>query len=586
MFKTLCIAFVFLTLVVSCVKKPIVAVSDTATENLILSLDAPSAIPAEFSSERYMFVKELNTIDKAVFFYQDNEGYMHYFNGKEDRIINKEVMDKYKKIGGVPMSMSYAYDGKYVYFSQPVRWGPKKVIFIKLEQDGKVVYTKELSASQYALKPASVAFDGKGGMLLTWIDESPPHYIKGAYTLVKDDNFPDREELISFEQYAVPAVRPAYTDKGFALVYVMTKIGGEGEIKARFLSDGSEKTLYSGKVFDFDFLEEKDGFLIRLYQESPDMKLMTFNKSFDRIKEYSIQKPAELGDAFTLYTNISLIQGEPFIFGGGSPPSNIEVSGFYLPQKPNIFYSYAGKDFERVVGGKPYMFTSSTPFVDSSGKLTVAAYTDMRFVNPTVMLAVFDSDGKIVKRDIALLEKPGVDTGSPRVAHLGGDIFRVFYPVKDKEKNVWIYRAKDINAGSIQSLYGTLPSKDREGLLKETISKFTECRKNNDYGCIYDMLDPTYKSGTSKEKHIDMMKSVGAAIIDYRIENCSILEESVLAACDAYIKAELPREILGKPIKETQRTVEQYIKGDLWIYIDGKWRQAVPLPMLGYAQQW
>lgn len=588
MFLVRFLTIVFLFLVASCTSMPRApALLD------VPSLDVSSAVPTDFSPEKYLFVKELSARGKAVFFHQDHEGYMHYYNGKEDRIINREVMDKYKKLGAVPMDMSYGYDGKYLYFSQPVKWGPKKkLIFIKLEQDGKVVYTKELSSLEQVIRSASMAFDGKGDILLTWIDETPP-YINAAYMLIKGDGFPEKEEVISYQDKTVLFARPVYTDKGLAVVYVRTSAAtsvaasteSRGEIRVRFLSDGSEKALYSGNVFDADLMEGKGVFLVRPYEQASNIKLITFNTSFDRIKEYTVEKPKELGEAFSLSDNGGLVGGEPFVLGTGSPPSSVEVEGYSLPQKPNLYYSYAGRDFERVVGGKPFMFTSAFPAFDSSEKHTVVAYLDSRFASPTVMVAVFGGGGKLIKRDV-LIEKPAAHTGSPRVVHLGGDVFRVFYPVKDKGEKVWIYRAKDIKADSIDSLYDLPSTKDRRGLLTESVEKYADCRKKNDYGCVYDMLDPAYRSVNSKAAHEEMMKRVNATILDFRFGNCKILEDSILASCDGYIKAKLPNEIHGKPIKEDQRTVEQEIKGDLWVFVDGKWYYAVNIPMLGYALQW
>lgn len=583
MFKMLCFAFVFLSLVASCLKKPAIPVPDVSSSD-IPSLDVPSAVPADFSPEKYLFVKELSAKDKTVFFYQDHEGYTHYYNGKEDRIINREVMDKYKKMGGVPMHMSYGYDGKHLYFSQPVRWGPKKLIFIKLETDGKVVYTKELSALEEVLKPASIAFDGKGNMLLTWIDETPPS-VNAAYMLVKGDSFSEKEDVISFDNDAILGVQPVYTDKGFAVIYVKTREKEIGEIKARFLSDGSEKVLYSGRVSNFDMSEEKGLFLIRLYHIALNIKLIVLNTSLDMIKEYTIDKPKELGEGFSLFDNGRLIEGYPFIIGAGSSPMAVNVEGYSLPQKPNIYYSYAGKGFERVVGGMPYMFTSTLGSFDSSEKYTLLAYMDRRFASPTVMAAVLDSGRKLIKRDI-IIEMPGIDTGSPRVVNLGGDVFRVFYPVKDNVKKIWIYRSKDINAGSIDSLYAVPFSKDKMGMLTDSASKFADCRKKNDYGCIYDLLDPTYRAGISKGGHEDMMKRINATIEDFRFDNCKIFGDSVLAACDGYMKAKLPDTIMGKTIKEDERILEKEIKGDLWVFIGGQWYYLVDIPMLGYAHQW
>ncbi|MBI5074870.1 MAG: hypothetical protein HZB62_06850 [Nitrospirae bacterium] len=615
MLKKLFLAVVFLSLVASCVKKPSISALDMPSSDTS-SLDAPSVVHSDFSPEKYMLVKELSAKGKAVFFYQDQDGYMHYHNGKKDRIINREIMDKYKKMGAVPMGMSYGYDGKYVYFSQPLRWGPKKLIFIKLEQDGSVVYTKELSALEQVLRPASMAFDGKGGVLLSWLDETPP-LMNAVYKLIKEDNFSEQEALISYQDKAVLFAQSVHTDKGLAVVYSTTSTAGyttgstmgntvgstagitmgsatekserRGEIRVRFLSDGSEKLLYSGKLYDADLIEGKGVFLLRPYEQSLNIKLITFNTAFDRIKEHTIEKPKELGEAFSLFSNGGFSGGEPFVLGAGSPPLSVEVEGRSLPQKPNLFYSYAGKNFERFGGQMPFMFSSELPSFDSSEKYTVVAYMDRRIVTPTVMVAVFSSGGMLVKKDV-IIEKPGVSTGSPRVAHLGGDVFRVFYPVEDKGEKVWIYRAKDIKADSIESLYELPSGKDKMRLLTESVETFSNCRKNNDYGCVYDLLDPAYRSQKSKAIHAEMMKSIGATIMDFKFENCKILADSVFAACDGYIKAKLPEEMRGDKftnrLRENERIVEQEIKGDLWVFIDGTWYYVLNMPMLGYALQW
>lgn len=573
----------FLNIVFSIIALCIKGEAALASNPPAAPLDVPSVVPSDYSPERYMLVKELTGPDRVVFFYQDHEGYMHYYNGREDMVINREIMDRYKKMGAVPMAMSYGYDGKYIYFSQPVRWGPKKLIFMKLEPDGKVLYTKELSSLEQVLRPASMAFDRKGGMLLTWLDEAPPG-MKAVYMVVNGDRFPEKEEVLSFKDEPVLSAMPVYTEKGFAIVYAKTDRKQNGEIRVRFLSDGSEKVLYSGKgISDFDLAEGKDRFLIIPYETSTVVRLFTLNTAFEKVEEYTAEKPKGLKGLSPLADNVGFIGRKPLLLGVAIPPQGVEVDGYTLPQKPNIFYSYAGKGFERLVGGTPFMFSSKTPSFDSSDGHTVVAYTDKRLGSAGVMAAVFDSKGKLIKRDI-LIERPGVDTGTPRVVHLGGGGFRVFYPVKDK---VWIYRARDIKADTVKDIDYHLSSvSDRKELLDKTVERYVDCRKKNDYGCVYDMLDPFYRSGVTKGQHEEMMKRVNATIIDFRIEGCKILQDSILAACDGFIKAKLPPAIKGATIKEGQRDVEQKIKGDIWIFLDGKWYFAVTVPMLGYVYQW
>lgn len=566
--------FVFLFSLVlalmSCHKKPQVSTIDIRTN-----------LSTDFSPEKFMFVKELNTKDKVVFFYQDNEGYTHYFNGKEDIIINKNIIDRYKKKGAVPMDFSYSYDGKHIYFSQPVRWGPKKLIFIKMEPSGKVIYTRELSNLQQVIKPASIAFDQKGSMLLTWIDETPP-YIKGAYLLVKDDHFPENEQIIAFDDAAVLSVKPIYTKNGFALIYTKIK-NGIGELRVRYISDGSEKLIYSGEqVSDFDIIIQEDGLWIRPYQSSDVIKLIHLNSSLEKNKEYTIKKPEEAG-FFGVFDGIYLLNNEPLIFAAVIPNRSINVDSYSLPQKANIYYSYAGKNFERLVGGRPFMFTSTMPSADTDNHNALVAYTDRRTIEPSVMISVINKDGKVATRDV-LLEKPWTKTGSPKVVKIGENTFRIFYPVEDKDKKVWVYRAKDVSGTNIGKFYD-IPKPD-EKLLIETVRKFVECRKNNDYKCIYSMLDPMYRAGVSEALHEDMMKKINANIVEYKLDKCKVLDNSVIAVCDGYIKAKLPEQIMGRHIKEQERSIEQKIQGNVWVFIEGKWYYAVDLPMVGFAVQW
>lgn len=612
MLKKLLFAVMLLPLLTSCIKKPLMAGIDAPP------LDVTSVLHTDFSPEKYLFVKELSARGKTVFFYQDHEGYTHYYNGTDDRIINREVMDKYKKLGAVPLNMSYGYDGKYVYFSQPAKWEQKKLIFIKLEQNGDVVYTKELSSLGQVITSASMAFDEKGGVLLTWIDETAPN-IKAVYTVIREDGSSGQEEVVAYPDKTVLFARAVNTDKGLAVIYSRTELSEIfkdttragiteenrketrketkkdttstklGEIRIRFLSDGSEKTLYSGKAYDADLIAGKGVFLIRPYEESVNIKLITFSSSFEKIKEYSIEKPAEIGAAFSPFIDGVFFEKEPFVVGIGSPPNSVLVEGRSLPQKPNLFYSHSGKNYERFVGGRPFMFTSEVPSVDSSEKYTVVAYNDRRSLSPLVMLAVFGRGGKLIKSDL-LIEKPGSYTGSPRVAHLGGDVFRVFYPIQDKEAKVWRYRAIDISADNIENLYEFPTAKGKLSLLTETVEKYANCRKTDDYGCVYDMLDPAYKATKSKAVHEEMMKAIGATMLDFRLENCKLLDDSLFGVCDGYLKAKLPEEIKGAKlssrIKENERIVEQDMKGELWIYIDGKWYYGVNVPMLGYGLKW
>lgn len=118
MFRLLVVLFGLFSLLtsVSCGSIP------APVEGVERRVDVKSMLPVDFTADKYLLVKELSTGDHAVFFYQDHEGYTHFYNGRDDRIINREVVDKYKKLGAVPLAMSYGFDGKSVYFSQLLKW--------------------------------------------------------------------------------------------------------------------------------------------------------------------------------------------------------------------------------------------------------------------------------------------------------------------------------------------------------------------------------------------------------------------------------------------------------------------------------
>lgn len=549
--------------------------------------DVSSVVGTIYSPDKNMFVKELNSPQRVVFFYQDHEGYTHYYNGKEDIIINKEVMDKYKKMGAVPLDFSYGWDGKSLYFSQPVRWSKKKLILIKMTSEGKVEYTKELSSLEEVIRPASFAFDGKGNMLMSWLDETP-HYIKAAYMLVRGDQFPEKEEVIAFEDGPVLAQEPLYTEKGFAIVY-LHKRKNISDVRIRFLEDGSEKTLYSGQAVDFIIVKDKEGSSYAMLPKEPSstMKVILLGKDFEKKGELEVKSPSELasGSFGVAERGFLYFKDKPVILAVGMPPSSINVEGYDLPQKINVFISYNGSDFKRLSETDPYMFTQLAPSYATSQDYLLVAYSDRRFGLPSVSLAIVGTDGKIKKKDITL-EEPGIRTGLPYVVYLGEGLFRVFYPVEDAKKRVWVYRSRDVRAESIKSLYELPSVRDREKKLKETVEKFIQCRKNKDYECVYSMLDPVYRQGVGKDTHIGMMRRVESEILDFRLEKCKVLRDSVIGVCDGYLKAKLPSNIEGRIIPESQRGVEQKLKGVVWVYYRGSWYYAVELPMLGYALQW
>lgn len=586
MFRSLIYVFALLSLLLSasCGSMP----SPSPLEGAMRRVDVASALPTEFSADKYLLVKELSKGERTVFFYQDHEGYTHFYNGSDDRIINREVIDKYKKLGAVPLAMSYGFDGKSVYFSQPVKWDKKKQIVIKLEPSGTVVFTKELSELGQVMRPASFAFDGKGNTLMVWIDETAPR-MKVIYTLMAPDGSVAKEQMIADDNDAMLYFEPIYTaNSGYAIVYSRTGVLGQrdSEVRLKRLPDGADTVLYHGTdVSGFDMVKVGGTYVLRPFQPGESAKVLTFNSNFEPITSYTLPYPKALGGAFGVTDALTLTATGPVVVGGGVPPVGVAMDGLSLPQKPGLYVSGAGKAFESLIDGTPHMFTSEVPTVEAMGRGAVVGYSDRRFAGVTPMLALVDNQGNVLKRDVTL-EGPQVRSGKVQLVKIDDDTVRAFYPVADPSKPNWTYRFTDLNIKTMQGHYILPPTAQRQQQLLATAQKYAACRMKEDYQCVYDMLDPTYRGGVSKLDHEQRMKGLGITLTNYTVEKCKVMADSTLGKCEGEIGAKLPAVLMGKPITENQREVKQTIAGEIWVYVNGSWYYAVSLPMLGYAIQW
>ena len=557
------------------------------TDGVERRVDMESTLPTDFSADKYLLVKELSKGASAVFFYQDESGYTHYFNGNDDRIINREVIDKYKKLGAVPLAMSYGFDGKSLYFSQPVKWTDKKQIVVKLEPNGSILFTKELSELGQVLRPASFAFDGRGNTLMTWIDETAPK-IKAIYTYMAANGTVGKEEMIADDTGAMLYVEPVYTPKGFAIFYSRTGTLGQrdSEIRLKRLADGSDTVVYHGTdVSGFDLAHANGSYVLRPYKPGESGDVLTFDSNLEPTTSYSPAYPEALGGSFGVTDALTLTSTGPVVVGGGLPPRGVPMDGMSLPQKPGIYVSAAGKPYQPLTSGIPHMFTSERPTVEAMAAGAVVGFSDRRFASITPMLALVSANGDVIKRDVTL-EAPQVRTGRLELVKIDDDTVRVFYPATVPSKPNWIYRFTDLDINKMQGTYALPPTAQRQSNLLEVAQKYAACRIQEDYQCIYDLLDPTYRSGVTKLDHEQRMRNLGAKITDYKIGNCKVLADSALGKCDGEISALLPAILMGKPINERERHITQATGGEVWVFVNGSWYYAVTIPMMGYAIQW
>lgn len=549
--------------------------------------DVVSMLPTEFSADKYLLVSELSKGPQAVFFYQDHEGYTHFWNGQQDQIINKAVIDKYKALGAVPLAMSYGFDGRDLYFSQPVKWDKKKQIIVKLRPDGTVLYTKELAELAQVLRPASFAFNDRRDVLMSWIDETAPR-LKVVYVTMTEDGQVGKEVAIADDTDAMLYHDSVYTPKGFAVVYSRTGVVGQrdGEVRVRWIGDGKEQLLYHGPdVSGFDLVKVNGDIVIRPYQPGVETYVLVLDGNFALKKRYTLPHPTALGRSFGVTDALTLGAAGPVLVGGGVPPEGVMIDGYPFTAKSGLYASTDGKDFTPLVGTVPHLFTSMMPSVITAAQGAVVGFSDRRFVSITPMLAVVDFSGKVVKRDINL-ESPAVRTGRVSLVELDGDTVRAFYPVNVPGKEKWIYRAQDLSISKMKSDYHLPPTEQRQAQLSKRANQYAACRMKEDYQCIYDMLDPAYREGIDKAAHETQMKSLGVKLTAYKVDGCKVLADSVLGKCEGEIEATLPATLMGKPIAESQRKVKQTLGGEVWVYVNGDWYYAVSIPMLGFVSQW
>ena len=564
------------------------SLSNTARlEGVERRIDVRSELPTEFSADKYLLVRELSKGAQPVFFYQDHEGYTHFWNGQRDQVINREVIDKYKALGAVPLAMSYGFDGQNLYFSQPVKWDKKKQIIVKLRPDGTVLYTKELAELAQVLRPASFAFNDRRDVLMSWIDETAPR-LKVVYTTMSEDGKVAPEVAIADDTDAMLYHESVYTPKGFAVVYSRTGVVGQrdGEIRIRWLADGKDQLLYQGPdVSGFDFVEANGEIAIRPYQPGDETYVLVYDKNFGAKQRFTLPHPKALGRSFGVTDALTMGAAGPILVGGGVPPEGVNIDGHPFMAKSGLYASTDGKDFVPLVGTVPHLFSSEMPSVVAASRGAVVGFSDRRFATITPMLAVVDFNGKVVKRDINL-ESPAVRTGRVSLVELDDDTVRAFYPVNIPGKDKWVYRAQDLSLTKMKSDYSLPPTEQRQAQLLQRANQYASCRMKEDYQCIYDMLDPTYREGVDKAEHETRMKALGVKLDAYKVDSCKVLVDSVLGKCEGEIAATLPATLMGKPIAEGQRKVKQTLGGEVWVYVNGEWYYAVNLPMLGFAIQW
>lgn len=561
--------------------------SPARLEGVERRVDVRSELPTEFSADKYLLVRELSKGAQPVFFYQDHEGYTHFWNGQRDQVINREVIDKYKALGAVPLAMSYGFDGQNLYLSQPVKWDKKKQIIVKLRPDGTVLYTRELSELAQVLRPASFAFNGRRDVLMSWIDETAPR-LKVVYTTMSEDGKPGPEVAIADDTDAMLYHQSVFTPKGFAVVYSRTGVQGQrdGEIRIRWLADGSERLLYHGPdVSGFDLAEANGEIALRPFQPGEETYVLVYDENFAEKRRFTLPHPKALGRSFGVTDALTLGAAGPILIGGGVPPQGVNIDGYPFMAKSGLYASTDGKDFVPLVGTVPHLFTSERPSVVAVARGAVVGFSDRRFASTTPMLAVVDFTGKVVKRDINL-EPPAVRTGQVTLVALDDDTVRAFYPVNIPGKDTWVYRAQDLSLSKMASDYHLPPTEQRQAQLLQRAKQYASCRMKDDYQCVYDMLDPAYREGVSKVEHETRMKNLGVKLDAYKVDSCKVLVDSVLGKCEGEIAATLPATLMGKPIVESQRKVKQTLGGEVWVYVNGEWYYAVSIPMLGFAIRW
>lgn len=549
-------------------------------------------IPARFDDSQYELIRELNTKERVAFLYYDATGRVHLWMDGKDTVLNEDVVKEHPR--AIYGSLSYLYDGKYLYVSYWIKEAnDKQVVFTRYDLKESKTLTKYFSTTKQALSPAYMSTDGKGNILLAWYDESLLGYAI-AYLVVSNygEQAPEKENFIHHKgQTIYEKFIPKYDpQRGFYIVYGVS--GGKDFIKSYIVGENRSVDLLergNRAIYQLYSMHGKDGkdyIVTGWYDPSTGGKIELYAlqgpESLQQLTSYS---PEEVKKYYygTYYYPVQYEKGYGLLFHRSQiEPLNIE--GLPISSRANIFLLDKDKTRRLSDGLQEYLYTQQLLSMATDKEGTLLVYSDNRYIFPSLMVGYIKKDGNM-KLD-GLIDGPSQKIGIPKVVPLGDGLFRVFFQRFDEEKNRWNMKFVDVAANKIGINHSLPPSGDMEKSLKKSTEEFTSCQVKNDIECIYKFFDPRYKSLVSLERQKEMERQLGVKIKSYKYKDVKLYNKSPIAIAKGEVVATIPEYIMGKPIPSGQAGERKYKVVDLWLYINGSWYYAVQAPVGEYFIRW
>lgn len=556
------------------------------------------SLPSMLGLEHYKLLDGYNSRDRVSFTYYDPDGRLYLVDNGKQVFLNKEAYEEFKKQGAVFYGNEYIRQGDYLFFTQVAKPGYEKYgILIRYDTKKGELKSWKFSKTKQITSPPKLVGDGRGKLLLVWVDESvsPKSF---AYSLVEEygEKFPEETIVHEKDRTTMEAVPLYLQERGFFVLYLSTSKQGS-ELRLRSVPEGKEVTLIKTGPENIIY-----SFVVSHNQKERKVVVapLTENREKQDIYVYSESsllegKPEKSFNVKLLHKTYDLlgvlyVGGKTYLFAGFRPDGSLELKGYNisLPNRYNIYYSVDGGRFERLSQSEPaHMFTSTMPSLASQDKSILVAYIDSPFINRNVGLA-YIQDGKI-KAGAVSLEGPNVSTGYPQVLPLDKGLYRLMYPVYDNKKNRWFFRVVDLKGEGIYTKYKLPPASELKDALKKRTEEFAKCRKADNVDCFYEYFDLGYRTLVTKEQQKAMLSTLSIKMTDFKYEKVRYIEGTPFAVAEGYLsfrftsdtiggRVEVPKGYRGKDIKDKIT--------HLWVYHNGTWYYVVETMFRAYSLTW
>jgi len=525
--------------------------------------------------DSYFLIDGLNTFKypAIVFFKDDTNEIFALINGKFIK-VNKNFLEKEGK-NFVPLFRGVVYDGKYVYIYTTLKYGlPKYVVIFKINKEN-------LHSEYLVIKEPSQALnirlsaDGKGNILVTWVDESKlPYRLVWIFSqdFLKSFSGPfvlSNKNISFFEPFINKSTPYILFVENRKFLKIKNLRSNDDKIIAT-LENPSDFKVKKEKKYIWIFI--KEGGVLKIFALDRQTLKIKFNKIVSKISIRN--KEDELKNYLWNLEDCDILH-EKFTCSISAKPKamhGVKLNGLTLPNRYNIFVlSPELNKFVWVNEPIPFLISNYFSKVDITNEKIFTVYFGRKFIYGNVFISTI---GKNQSKDVAL-EPPNTETGLPKVLYLGGGVYRILYPVR--QEDFTILKAVDINLKQLYKYYKFPPKNILFNELKKRISGFLKCQVSNDINCIMSYIDPISREAFKSVRRINIY------IIDYRYEEIEIFEDTPFAVAKGIIKQRIPKGAFPG-IKEDK--INKVKTQDLWVYINNTWYFVPPAPIVGYFLKW